>query len=185
MLLRGCAVLGCLLIGVPVAVSGQSSNRLPRAGQTGLFFNFPDGGGAGFGMRKMLSRTTNAGLGLQFSLSHQRATGPGQFDNSHTSWSIGVSPDLRLYQSRRSPVVPFLALNAQVGYTHIDQDTHGIGTGAGVGIGAEWFPTRSMSVSGSTGITATYDHQSHTDVSADNLSINLFRSQLTLNLYFR
>lgn len=171
-------------VALPVEAAGQTNDRLPLKGQYGISFAFPDGGGAGLGVRKLLSSTTNAGLELQFSVSHRNTEHPPAADVSASVWSFGLAPDVRLYRKIGVPVVPFLALDGIVRFQHAE-NSNVFSTGAGIGIGAEWFPIRSMSLSGSTGAVARYDHQEQPDGRIDNIvSLGLFHSELTLNLYF-
>jgi hypothetical protein len=81
-------------------------------------------------------------------------------------------------------VVPFLELGGDVLY----RDGTGLGwggdLGATAGLGVEWFPLRSMSLSGSTGVRLAYRHVDGDGFSEDSLALGVFRSELLLNLYF-
>ena len=53
------------------------------------------------------------------------------------------------------------------------------------GIGAEWFPVDRVSVVGSTGVGMTYGHYDSADGrERDSFDLTMFRSAITLNLYF-
>jgi len=56
--------------------------------------------------------------------------------------------------------------------------------GANAALGVEWFPMRSMSLSGSTGVRLGYAHADNGATSQNSLSLRAFRSELLLNLYF-
>jgi len=185
--MKSSAVL-VLLIGIvglsAGSVFGQTQALLPDPGSYGVSFSLPSGGGAGFGVRRMLTGQRSLGAEIQLGLSWQDVDYPDSEEDSQTSFGIGVSPDLRLYRDAKGPVVPFVEVEGTISYQRSPGGAWGMGGGAGAGLGVEWIPLEGMSISGSTGIAADFDHNDNHGRSADRLSVGLFRSELKLNLYF-
>lgn len=170
----------------PLALSGQSRSRsvLPEAGSHGISFSLPSGGGASFGIRKMLSASTNGGIDLSLGVNHAK-TETGGVSNSATTTSVSVRPGARLYHASAGPVAPFLHLYGLVSYVNGPNDMWTLGGGAGVGVGAEWFPLEHMSISGYTGLDAMVEHEHDTGgTTADQTVLRAATSGLSLNLYF-
>lgn len=185
--MKSSAVL-VLLFGIlglfPESVVGQTQSPLPDPGSYGISFSLPSGGGAGFGIRRMLTGQRSLGAEIQLGLSWQDVDYPDNDEDSRTAFGIGVSPDLRLYRGTSGPVVPFIEVEGTISYQRSSGGAWGMGAGAGVGLGVEWIPLEGMSISGSTGIAADFGHNDNHGRSADRLSVGLFRSELKLNLYF-
>jgi hypothetical protein len=156
---------------------------LPEVGTHAAMFSLPEGGGAGFGIRKMRGPTTNVGLEVQFGASHRWASDEVE-SSEHTSWSLGLRPDVRLYRRTDGPVVPFLEWNGRLGYAGSSNDSWSLSTSLGVGLGVEWFPLDDMSVAGSSGVAGSYSKSSNPSSEGNESSFGAFRSELTLNLYF-
>jgi hypothetical protein len=176
--------LGVALAAVAVdSPEAAAQSAVPEVGSYAVMFSLPEGGGAGFGIRKMRGPTTNVGLEVQVGASHRWVS--GEFAPSDdTSWSLGLRPDVRLYRRTDGPVVPFLEWHGRVGYGGSSNDAWSLSTALGVGLGVEWFPLEDMSVSGSTGVAGMYARNSNTSSAGSQLSFGAFRSELTLNLYF-
>lgn len=179
------AVLLVAAVSFPLELAAQSDSVLPAIGSYGVSFGLPSGGGAAFGLRKMISPTTNAGLEIQIDFVWQdvagEAVGP---QPARTRFALGVSPDVRLYRGSSGPVVPFLELGATFTYQNGSSGWWGVDNALGGGLGVEWFPLEAMSVSGSTGARASYRYQSAGSSSVKSVILNLFHSELLLNLYF-
>lgn len=173
-------VLSVLLL-APMAARGQT--RLPAPGTHALSFALPSGGGAGFGVRKMLSGDRSAGLSVQMSYAHASSARPDGSDLAHSSYGLGVGPDLRLYRPRPGTVVPYLALRSDLAMSWGDAADTSMGLGAGAGLGVEWLPLEGMSISGETGMTLQYSHVGG-DLPSSSVALSMFRSTLSLNLYF-
>lgn len=180
-------VLYIMAFAVPFVTLHAQEGPTPEVGTYGVAFNLPDGGGAGFGLRKMISERTNLGIDVTLDLDRREFEDEAIGTDAATDWSIAVSPDLRLYRDARGPVVPFLEIDALLGYAEESDVRSGITVGAGAGIGVEWFPLDGMSISGSTGVSARFSHDESdtaSPASRDQFLVTAFRSQLTLNLYF-
>jgi len=183
---RAVAVLLTTLVAPQLGpgLAAQSPTSLPAVGTHAVTFSLPDGGGAGFGIRKMRSATTNVGVEIQFGVS-RRWVDSG--DNNEfppdggTSWLVGLRPDVRLYRRTEGPVLPFLEWNGHLGYQGASGGRWVVDGSVGAGLGVEWFPLQGMSLSGSTGLAGTY---TGADSGAHSLAVGMFRSELILNLYF-
>lgn len=171
---------GLVSLTVAAPARGQESHPLPAPGTHAISVNVPDGGGAGFSIRKILESGANLGLNVTFGASW---IWPESGSSSH-SYQLGIGPDVRLYRRETGPVVPFLHLGSEISYQGGSQDNWAGGLSADVGVGAEWLPLTSMSLAAWTGLGARYRHASASVSHRDDLSIGAFRSQLELNLYF-
>lgn len=178
------ALIACFVC--PNALEAQ----VPRAGTFGVSFDVPEGGGAGLGLRYLPSDNLNMGINFDFDVSYEPAsddgTQPGQ--ESRTDWSLGFSPDFRFYQGAGNPVAPFFELGLGVTYAKLSEgDLSDLVVRGSVGVGAEWFPTQSVGISGATGVETIFVHSKlggEPETTADEVSVGVFRSELTLNLYF-
>lgn len=170
----------------PAALSAQS----PAAGSVGVALNIPEGGGSGFGLRYLWSDGINMGVNVVFDLDYELGSdedGPG--GESQTTWAVGFTPDFRFYQGNYASIAPFFELGVGVLYARIpEDDLRDLAVSGSVGIGAEWFPTRSVGISGSTGLRTTFLHsttgEDEAEIVQDTLSATVFRSALSINLYF-
>jgi hypothetical protein len=70
---------------------------------------------------------------------------------------------------------------------------NGLGAGAELAVGAEWFPVRQFSVAGHTGVRASLSRLDQdltrpdgtpSDYDAENISLATFTSALSLQIYF-
>lgn len=164
----------------------QSSRSLPPVGKHAVTFSIPNGGGSGFGIRKMRSAATNVGLEVQLGVNRQWVDTGDNNDfppDDRTSWSLGLRPDVRMYRRIEGPVIPFLEWSGRLGYRRASGGPWALDGAVGVGLGVEWFPLEGMSISGSTGMAGTYSRSNSTSTT-NNLALGLFRSDLILNLYF-
>ena len=186
-------IAACLLLLSPVWGSAQESANVPEPGSYGFSFDLPSGGGTGFGIRRMMSPSSNLGVSIVVGYRKDDSERPAEPDETRTSWSIGLRPDLRLYRRNARSVLPFLSLEAEVGYnkqTADEFEASGFKLGMGVGVGAEWFPLEEMSISGSTGVNIAYRRRTTAaDILEQSLTdsalvVGLFQSALQLSLYF-
>lgn len=157
----------------------------PEPGTYALSFGFPSSGDASVGIRKMLGSGANAGLNLTFSLDRRELDGADGDSRNHT-WGLAIEPDIRLYRAQRGNVLPFLDLNAGFSFQGEDGGDWSGGVSAGAGIGVEWFPVPSMSLSGKTGLSLYYRRTDigGSDATAKNMGIGTRTSSLSVNLYF-
>ncbi|MDH5589334.1 MAG: hypothetical protein OEZ65_09805 [Gemmatimonadota bacterium] len=168
---------------IPTQSHAQSERSLPPAGSYGISFGLPDGGGSSFGIRKLLSETTNGGLDFQFGLRRLEYGGTDLRD-PETLVGFGVVPSVRLYRREFGDVVPFLEVHGAVVYQKGAVDSWAASAAVGTGLGVEWFPVPGMSVSGSVGIEGTYDHVDAGTVTRTGYGVTTRRSELSVNLYF-
>jgi hypothetical protein len=171
-----------------------------RPGARSLSFGALGGGDGAFQYWRMRSERTNLGvmvtLGADYS--HGERRGPGRDDeDDQASVSISAGPVLRRYATTTAKVNPFLYGEALAGYRfHVLQGSPApatqtqqavIGTVA-FGLGAEWFPVRSISFSGQTGLQLrsfySYEEFGVQTSEAFGLSVSTFTSSLFVNLYW-
>lgn len=178
-----------LLLGVaasPSALRAQEASRLPSPGAYGLSFRIPEGGGAGFGIRKLLSQHTNAGLDVLVDWSWRDTDRPfGPQQDAETSFRLGLVPNLRLYKQISNDVLPFLLVGATGDYANGPNDGWGWGVGSQLALGVEWFPASGVSLSGVAGMRIAYRYSTDGQGSSIRLvDVGAFRSELMLNVYF-
>jgi len=183
MIIRCAVAVTIAALCVPRGVVAQSDSTLPSAGSYGVSFSIPEGGGSSFGVRKMISPTSNAGVNVQFGF-RWVDPGPVNAPDDKTRLTLGLSPDVRLYRGQTRPVVPFVEVSAQASYSEIGTEAKIYGVGAGAGLGVEWFPTVRVSVSGSVGLNAGYSSLNSPDDERTIFSVGTARSNLMFNLYF-
>lgn len=158
----------------------------PEPGSYALSFGLLSSGDGAVGIRKMMTPNANAGLNLSFSLNrHELDRANGNDDESH-SWGVGLTPDVRLYRNPRGNVIPFLDINAGLSVHGQDGGSWGGSVSTGTGIGVEWFPVSSMSISGKTGLAVFYNWNEAGDSEDAQRTYGLTTrtSSLTVNLYF-
>lgn len=177
----GVTALFVLLSSVPHDLSAQG--RLPRVGDWGVSFSLPgDAPEGGLALRTMVSRHANLGLGVSFGVTHFSVDGAEAGEG--TSWQVGFEPDLRLYQRPRGAVAPFVYSGLGVGYGRSRTGEARVTGSFRLGLGAEWFPTRGMSLAGATGLAAAVSSSDSENGDRTHLSAGLFRSRLALAFYF-
>jgi hypothetical protein len=176
-------LLSAIAVFHPAPLLSQASP--PESGAYGLSFRFPTSTSSQLGIRKMLGSGANAGLnmGLSFTRAvHERA---GSDDEVSTHWSAGLFPNVRFYRGGRANVLPFLVLDAGISYTDEADDASRLALSAGGGLGVEWFPVASMSLSGTTGISLQYDRtKNDTPETHAHTRLSSITSSLSVNLYF-
>jgi hypothetical protein len=167
------------LAAFPFSAFGQSKDALPEVGQHAVSFALPNGGGATFGIRKMISPTMNAGLEVGLDLTRSHTSGSSA---SHME-AVSVQPGVRIYKGAAGPVVPFLHLYGLASYQK-QASAWNLTGGVGAGLGAEWFAADHVSLAGYTGLMASMTHQHNTLTSHDYASLGSGTSGLVLTLYF-
>jgi len=179
------AALTPLLVIVSLGRPTKGEAQSLRAGSVGVAFNVPEGGGSGLGLRYLWSDDINMGLTFLFDLDYELANDDGE--DAPSTWALGFHPDFRFYQGAGS-VVPFFELGIGATYAKApEEDLTSVLGRASIGIGAEWFPAANVGIAGSTGLQMNFDHRTIGEdpgVTEDTLSLDIFRSALTINLYF-
>jgi hypothetical protein len=181
--MKGSLLLTTLVaLALPLLASAQDRASTPPPGSHAVTFSLPDGGGAGFGVRRVLGSGANAGLELLIGVSRSSTDTPtGELTSSN--YQVGLAPDIRLYRGSSAPVVPFVELSGEIRYLKSDDDDWVLRGVAGAGLGVEWFPLPSISVSGSTGLRLDLARADGATTS-NTLQLGAGRSALRLNLYF-
>jgi len=158
----------------------------PEPGTYAVSFGFPSSGSGQLGIRKILGSGANAGLDLGFSFDRAEHERPDSENETRTRWSVGLFPNVRFYRGGRANVLPFLALNAGVAYEDRSEDSWNVVVSGGGGVGVEWFPVSSMSLSGTTGIVLYYDRTEpdSPETGSKRVGFSSRTSSLSVNLYF-
>lgn len=120
------------------------------------------------------------------------------FNSAVETQDLAFGPVLKWYGSGIGPVIPFLRFRGLIGWgneqiTVEDQPFRETDTtilGGALGIGAEWFPIRQLSLSGYTGFDYTRQTLERLDFDGDAIErtgsdFGTFRSALTVTFYFR
>jgi len=174
-----------LLIG-PSTVQAQGPEALAE-GRTSIAFAIPQSGSTSFGIWKQLSPTR--ALGLQGSVLYGRHE--SEFANHEsTQFQISVAPAMKWYRSLTPTVAPFLRGSVGVGYNRSEQlsgdiriETDGFNVNASAGIGVDWFPLRSISIGGFTGLSGALGRVD-SGTERNSLTLGTTTSALTMHIYF-
>jgi len=178
-----CIAMAMLFLGVGLG-QAQEARAIPEPGRYGLSFRLPEGGGTGFGIRRIMTERINLGLEITFDYAWAETRGE-PLDLKSSGRSMGIHPDLRFYLRTTGRIVPFLMVAAGIDHAKSPTDESFLGYLGRAGIGAEWFPVDRVSVVGSTGVGMTYSHLERTqNRERNNFDLTMFRSAITLNLYF-
>lgn len=185
------AVAG-ILAWAPAGLAAQEpradGRETPAAvGDYVLSFELPEGGGPGFGMGFQASTRTRLGFFLRGQWSRAESEdGTTGAESSASSWAVEGGPELRIYGLQNRRVLPFFHLAAAGGYAEAANGTTQTTFGGELGFGAEWFPVRSVGISGQTGLVARRfrNEPAGPGPVTTGIATELFRSGLSLNLYF-
>jgi hypothetical protein len=154
-----------LLTTVHAAAAAQEAPAGPNAlrrGAWSLAFEIPSGvplgGGAGLGFWRMLSDRTNLGVKLDLEYDYAETVAPGP-DQAREEFRTGLGLETKRYLVTTRAVAPFLHGRVGAAYFRSERTfpeptstSRGWSADAGAGVGLEWFPARSVSVAGSTGV---------------------------------
>jgi hypothetical protein len=176
------------------------------AGVRSLSFHLSGSGTGSFGYWRMRSERTN--IGWEFGLGAQQRWGRfesaagSESTQSGTGAFVTVGPRFRRYLETDHRVVPFVQTGVSVGYAFQRSESEASHEGTqlargesghsgilegSLGLGAEWFPTSRVSVSGFTGLNSgvTYSTRSLSGASSRDwgLSANTFTSGLSFRIY--
>jgi hypothetical protein len=184
------AVVG-LLAWAPSGLQAQEpradGRETPAAvGDYVLSFQLPEGGGPGFGLGFQASTRTRLGVFLRGEWNRAEAEdGATGGETSATGWAVEGGPELRIYGLQNRRVLPFFHLAAAGGYGEAANGSTQTNFGGEMGLGAEWFPVRSVGISGQTGLGfRRVRNDPGFGPITTGTSVELFRSGLSLNLYF-
>lgn len=176
-----------LMIGASVA-QAQGPEAL-REGRTSIAFAIPQSGSTTFGIWKQLSPTR--ALGLEASALYARRDRK-QPDSESTEFVVSVTPAMKWYRSLSSTVAPYIRASAGVGYSSTKHEqsgntvdeSDGFSVSAGGGIGVDWFPLRSISIGGFTGLNAGYGRTESNNLDENSFFLRTGTSALTMHIYF-
>ncbi len=202
------AALACLLgLAAPAAAQSGDTIAALTPGRRAYSFNgrsLEYGAAGAFGIWRVLAPDRSRGWVLDIGGSANH-TALRDSISSSTTWSAGVAvevgPRFRRYLAAPAPVAPFLetGLNGGLSYSrNTDDDLQTTAhvwspsVGASLGVGAEWFPLRRISLAAQTGLQGTlaYRHASYSNFSSSsrsetwNATLQTFISALTVQLYF-
>ena len=163
-------LLALLMLATVPAAAAQEAPAGPNAlreGAWSLSFGIPSGvpfgGGAGLGFWRMLSDRTNLGVKVELEYDYAEAVTPGP-DQAVEEFRTGLGLETKRYLVTTRAVAPFLHGRVGAGYFRSDRTfpepantSRGWSVDAGAGVGLEWFPARSVSVAGSTGVAVSRD----------------------------
>jgi hypothetical protein len=175
------------------AWADEGESRAIAKGRWSLAFSLPDGGGAQFGVWKMVSGRSNLGLNLGIDHQFQEETwGPDSARSRSGTlfWTFSLQPAIKRYLFLRERVSPFVtaALEGSYGWVsagglkEYDRKATLL-----AGLGADWTPLRDVSIGASTGIKWIEGIRAENDATATKHRISVFDTQtgsLTLHLYF-
>lgn len=203
------AAAALLLLSAPARAQDAeaAADTTPRTslqkGTWSLSFQAPvygSGGGTGeFGAWEMVGSRTNLGLTLGISVGGVDINGDRDQTDALTSASLGLN--LRRYLVEPRDVTPYVQGTVTAGGSYqrredsagYESEDRGVEGGLGAAVGAEWFPTRRMSVSGHTGFRIFArrfeQHQEvpdgrEFDQDGTSLHVHTFTTALMLQIYF-
>jgi len=184
-------VLATTLAGASWADEGAS--RAIAKGRYSLAFSLPEGGGAQFGVWKMISDRSNLGVNLGIDHRFDEETwGPDSARSraGNLFWTFSLQPSLKRYMFVRDPVSPFLALALKGSYGWNESGPYRRFTRSATlsaGLGADWAPLRDVTIGGSAGLEWTEGMSQRNDFEATKDKSSVFGTKtgsLTLHLYF-
>lgn len=191
---RGLAlpVLTALAAVAPLDIAGQEPRADGReapasVGDYFVSFHLPDGGGSGLGLGFQATDRTRLQFVVQGEWSRSRVEdGPGTPTAEDRMWFVDVGPELRLYGLQNRKVLPFFHLAVSGGYGELADGATRTRVGGELGFGAEWFPFRTIGISGQTGVggSRVVSEPPGGGSTSTDLRASFFRSGLSLNLYF-
>lgn len=190
---RGLALLFLTaLAAAPSGVKGQEPRADGReapasVGDYFVSFHLPDGGGSGLGLGFQATDRTRLQFVFQGEWSRSKMEDrPGTPGVEDRIWFVDVGPELRLYGLQNRKLLPFFHLTVSGGYGEVADGTTHTRLGGELGFGAEWFPFRTIGISGQTGLGGSriFSEPPGAGPASTHLRAALFRSGLSLNLYF-
>jgi len=181
-----------ILAWVPAGAQAQQPRADGReapafVGDYVLSFQLPDGGGPGVGLGFQATTRTRLQFAVRGQWSQVETEDPASgAESSARNWNVEAGPEIRIYGLQNRRVLPFFHLAGSGGYGEsASGDSRTLIRGE-LGFGAEWFPLPSIGISGQTGlgVARLRDEPGGPGPTVTNLRAELFRSALSLNLYF-
>lgn len=192
----GWSILVALLVAISprlAAAQGPAAATLVE-GRRSIQLGGIDNGSASFGFWKMRDARTNLGIVIDANLGINR-TSSDNTDTHDTSIGFGFNagPELRRYTDIGGRVAPYGFVGGSVGAnvnrssTQDDSETRWTArVGARAGLGAEYFPTESLSIGGQMGVGAgfNYDPEPFEDGTRWSLGLGTFGASIMAAIYF-
>jgi hypothetical protein len=195
---RQAFLLAALLLTLPVSLRGQGAEKGTWSVGIPLF---TEDVGSVLNLGRMMTDRLHLGIELDLRAARleEDANRPSAgIDAKIENRDFAIGPVLKWYGTDVGPVVPFLRLRGLWGQssqrvtlieTVVQQDDTTLWA-ASLGLGAEWFPIRQLSLSGYTGFqysTQTRERREDDGDQVDRTTENAgtFRSALTVAFYFR
>jgi hypothetical protein len=155
---------------------------------------------AEFGVWEMVGSRTNLGISLTIGVDGSETEGGGS-GGTDASTSVTLGASVKQYVVAPRDVTPFVLGTAAIGGVYVRRDrddgyedrSRGANGSVRAAVGAEWFPTRRISVSGYTGfglhvtrydLEQTYPDGKELDGEGSSVSFRSFTSALSVQLYF-
>ncbi len=192
-------LLATLVLATATALPlAAQDSPVPEKGTWSIGFFLPDGGGNSLGGWRMVSDRVMVGLEVDFRSSDS--------DTEPTEGSLAAStefddkvftfgPRAKIYLGHRGPVASYLRFGGGIGW----ESDQAIGQNAvreetryqlflRNSVGADWFPTDGISISGYTGVQLTYFSARNTidelGITQKTWAVATFRSDLGINFWF-
>ena len=187
-----------LLLALPVSLRGQGAEKGTWSVGIPLF---TEDVGSVLNLGRMMTDRLHLGIELDLRAAEleEDANRPSAgIDAKIENRDFAIGPVLKWYGTDVGPVVPFLRLRGLWGQssqrvtlieTVVQQDDTTLWA-ASLGLGAEWFPLRQLSLSGYTGFQYSTQTRERREDDGDQVdrtteSAGTFRSALTVAFYFR
>lgn len=176
------------------AAQGADPDRALVTGRRSIALSLPEGGGPAFEIWRMRSETQNRGLIAIFDVDVTE-TERDSVSQSQRSILLVAGPAFRRYIGATHPVAPYLQTTVLAGgrYDWADVQYEGAPSPPNpwslmgairFGVGAEWFPYRSVSLNGHTGLGLGATYHDAQRVERWNVGLSTFTSALALQIYF-
>ena len=193
---RWCIALALLLVAISprlAAAQGPAAATLVE-GRRSIQLGGINGGAASFGFWKMRDARTNLGIVVNASLSGSRmSSDTSDAHSTSVGLNVNAGPELRRYTAIAGRVAPYGFVAGSVGASiqrasdETDSETRwNAGLGARIGLGAEYFPTESLSIGGQMGLGAglNVDPEPHDETTRWSFNIGTFGASIMAAIYF-
>ncbi len=193
---RWCIALAMLLVAIsPRLAAAQSPAAATLVeGRRSIQMGGINSGGAAFGFWRMRDARTNLGIVLDANFSGSRIS--SDTSDAHSTGiglNLGGGPELRRYTAIGGRVAPYGFLAGRVGgsiqrqSTEDESDTRwSAGIAARIGLGAEYFPTESLSIGGQMGVGAglNVDPEPQDETTRWSFNVGTFGASIMAAIYF-
>jgi hypothetical protein len=169
-------------------------------GNHAFSFDVPSSGGGAVGAWANLRDRTQLGLRLGLNLHANHDTSNDSLASRRQQQGFAqVALELRRFHPVSATVAPFVSATVFSGYSrqHATQGGNAArqtfwNTGAGIGVGVEWFPVPAVSLGGRLGLDASYGHSrirsgfggTESVSTSSSFDLSTGTSALSLKIYF-